>query len=126
VLALFVCAEQPRLSATEVMTGLGISQAAASPALRALEQRGLLAWAPVPGSRRDHYSLVEDAAITATMLRQREFEELAALAVDGAQGLDPSGDAVRRMGRMADFYGFLAAELPGLIERWQQRAGAGD
>jgi DNA-binding MarR family transcriptional regulator len=122
VLALFVCAPQQVLSATDVMAGLGISQAAASPALRGLEQRGLLAWTPVPGSRRDHYRLVEDTGITAVLVRQREFAELAALAELGATGLARDAEAARRLARMADFYAFLATELPALVTRWEERA----
>lgn len=121
VLALFICADESALSAADVTEALGISQAAASPALHNLVQRGLLAWTPVPGSRRDHYRLVADAWIEVAHLRAQRFAELAELVRVGHDMVPPGGPAAGRLERMDDFFGFLAGELPEIVQRWQER-----
>lgn len=121
VLALFVCADQEALSASDVIDALGISQAGASPALRSLVSAGLLEWTPSPGSRRDHYRITEDAWIDAIALRQREYSGLAELARAGVGDQPSDGPAADRLARMARFYDFLAAELPALVHRWKSQ-----
>ena len=121
VLGLFVCADREALSASDVIDALGISQAAASPALRSLVSAGLLEWTPSPGSRRDHYRITQDAWIDAVALRQRQYADLAELARVGSRDLPAGGPAAARLARMEQFYDFLATELPALVQRWQAR-----
>ena len=77
---------------------------------------------PAPSSRRDHYRLRDDAwallytnqnAVLAPMLAAAE----AGIAAAGHDSL-----AGRRLTQMRDFYAFLLAEIPALLDRWQQQS----
>lgn len=125
VLALFVCTDARELSAPDIVERLSVSPAAVSGALRTLVQAGLVAWTPTPGNRRDHYRLQGDAWTGAAAIKQERFTALADLAGQGLAAVPPDGPAAERLGGMRDFYLFLAAEMPALIDRWNSRRGTG-
>jgi DNA-binding MarR family transcriptional regulator len=121
VLALFVCTDAPALTAHDIAEHLAVSPAAVSGAVRTLLQAGLLQRAPSPGSRRDHYRLADDTWTGAGVVKREHFDALAALAADGLTVIDLDGPAADRLREMRDFYGFLAAEIPALLDRWRSR-----
>lgn len=121
-LALFLCSDAATLTPTDIARDLGVSPAAVSGAVRTLHDAGLLARAPVPGSRRDHYHLSGDAWTEAGLVKRDRFDALAALAADGLDVVADGGPAAERLRDMRDFYAFLAEEVPALLDRWRSRA----
>jgi DNA-binding MarR family transcriptional regulator len=64
VLAAFLFAGQDTLTMRELAEELGVSAGSVSAALKALNAVGLIERVPVPGSRREHYRLRDDAWAT--------------------------------------------------------------
>ena len=82
---------------------------------------GLAERVPAPASRRDHYRLRDDAW---AVLFTRQNETIGAMqsAADAGLSVTSSKSAAgQRLIQMRDFYDFLMAELPALLDRWQQR-----
>jgi DNA-binding transcriptional regulator GbsR (MarR family) len=119
VLALFLCSDSPTLTGTDIARALEVSPAAVSGAVRTLGQAGLVARAPVPGSRRDHYRLTGDTWTEAGVVKRDRLDALADLARDGLDVVGGDGPAAERLREMRDFYAFLAEEIPALLARWR-------
>ena len=119
VLALFLCTDAATLTGTDIARELEVSPAAVSGAVRTLVQSGLVARAPVPGSRRDHYQLAGDTWTEAGVVKRDRLDALAALARDGLDVVAGDGPAADRLREMRDFYAFLAEEIPALLDRWR-------
>ena len=119
VLALFVCTDSATLTGTDIAEQLGVSAAAVSGAVRTLQQAGLLQRSPAPGSRREHYRLSGNAWADAGVIKHERLDTLARLADDGLTLVGSDGAAAARLSQMRDFYAFLAAEIPALMERWR-------
>lgn len=118
-LALFLCSDAATLTPTDIARDLGVSPAAVSGALGTLDRSGLIARAPVPGSRRDHYRLAGDTWTEAGVVKRDRLDALAALAADGLDVVAGDGPAAGRLREMRDFYAFLAEEIPALLDRWR-------
>jgi DNA-binding transcriptional regulator GbsR (MarR family) len=118
----YVLAEDAEMyTAAELASGLRVSLAAISGAVRYLLQVGLLAKEREPGSRSDHYRIF-DEDIWGTIINQRlptlqVYEDAAA---EGVKLLKPDSRGARRMRETQEFYAFLRAEQPKLMERWRE------
>jgi DNA-binding transcriptional regulator GbsR (MarR family) len=121
VLAALLFTEKPTMTAGELADLLRASSGAISGALKMLTAVGVAERVPAPGSRRDHYRLRDNAwavqytnqnAVTAAVLTAVE----AGITTTAADSL-----ARQRLTQMRDFYEFLMAEIPSLLERWYQR-----
>lgn len=125
VLVATMCAQSRTITAGELAERLDASPAAMSGALRYLVQVDLLEREAVPGSRSQHYRVPDNAWYESLAHRQGL---LTRLAESGAEGLDalPAGSLGRmRIAEMLDFFDYLEAELPALIDKWRsQRSGA--
>jgi predicted transcriptional regulator len=122
VLFVLMAADEDALTAGELAERLGCSPAAISGAVRYLIQINMVMRAPVPGSRRDRYRLVDDSWYEVTLAKMTLFKTL----VDFAeQGISASGGrgtpAGARLAGMRDFYVFVQEALPELMFRWQER-----
>jgi DNA-binding MarR family transcriptional regulator len=122
VLAALLFTDQPTMTMGELAVLLQASSGAISGAVKMLTSVGLVERVPAPSSRRDHYRLRDDAwallytnqnAVLAPMLAAAE----AGIAAAGHDSL-----AGRRLTQMRDFYAFLLAEIPALLDRWQQQS----
>ena len=126
VLAAFLFSDQDTVTARELAAQLGASAGSISAAIAMLRTVGLIEQVPVPGSRRDHFRMRPDAWAT-LMSSQNAMIEL--MREIGAAGLDvvaPDGVAAHRLQEMRDFYAFMLAELPAVLDRWHaHRAGNG-
>lgn len=120
VLAALLFTEHATLTMGELGEQLQASTGAVSGALKMLASVGLVERVPVPGSRRDHYRLRDDAwAVHYT--NQNEVIAAFRAAADAGVGVSgPESVAGRRLAQMRDFYDFLLAEIPPILERWRQ------
>jgi hypothetical protein len=85
-----------------------------------LDHLGLVERAPVPGSRRDHYRLREDAWYEASAASTETLVAFQELATDGIATFGgPDSAAGRRLAEMREFYAFMERELPAALERWR-------
>jgi DNA-binding MarR family transcriptional regulator len=121
VLATLLFTERTSVTMSELADTLQASSGAISGALKMLVSVGLAERVPAPASRRDHYRLRDDAW---AVLFTRQNETIGAMqsAADAGLSVTSSKSAAgQRLIQMRDFYDFLMAELPALLDRWQQR-----
>lgn len=119
VLMVMTVSDEPTLTAGELAERLGVSPAAISGAVRYLIQIGMAVREPVAGSRRDRYRLSEDTWFEATVTKMTIFKQIADLTTEAVAALgDPTTPSSARVTEMRDYYQFVNAELPGLLERW--------
>jgi hypothetical protein len=124
VLAAFLFSGQDTVTARELALHLGASAGSISAAVTMLRTVGLIEQVPVPGSRRDHFRMRSDAWAR-LMSGQNAMIEL--MREIGAAGLDvvaPGGVAAQRLREMRDFYAFMLAEMPALLDRWHAERDA--
>lgn len=119
VLMVMTVADEPALSAGELAGRLGVSPAAISGAVRYLIQIGMAVREPVPRSRRDRYRLTNDTWYEATLTKLTIFKAVADLATEGATALGgPGTPSGARVAEMRDYFRFVHAELPAVLDKW--------
>ena len=120
VLITMTAADEKSLTAAELARRLEVSPAAISGAVRYLVQIRLLDRAHVPGDRREHYRVPDDAWYEASAVKAdflRRFRDVAAEAVEPLGGeTTPAG---ARVAEIRDFYAFVEVELAALMDRWR-------
>lgn len=124
VFAYALADDAERYTAAELAAGLRVSPAAISGAVRHLVQLGYLTRERLPGQRTDTYR-VDDGDVWGTLILQQDrvlatYQETAA---EGAELLDGSPGG-RRLRETEQFFAFLRAEQPRLIQRWREYRGA--
>lgn len=121
VFAYVLADDADRYTAGELAAGLRVSPAAISGAVRYLVQVGLLGREREPGTRSDVYRIY-DEDIWSRIYSQRTplLEHYEAAAADGVKtlGLDRPGG--RRLEETRAFFAFLRADMPQLLQRWQE------
>lgn len=126
VLGWLLLAERPEQSLTEIADGLGVSKAAVSTAARSLLQSRAVERVSEPGQRGDFYRTIRGKL--EDVLRLDHAITLGHL-VDRSLGLvaerDQSQSNYALLHEMHDFIEFIAAEMPGLMSRWQAHRAAG-
>ncbi|WP_416366982.1 GbsR/MarR family transcriptional regulator [Mycolicibacterium gadium] len=121
VLATLLFTEQQSMTMSDLAEQLRASNGAISTAIKMLSSVGLVERQPAPGSRREHYRLRDDAW---TVLYTNQNAVLAAMRRAAEAGLEATAAnslAGRRLAEMRDFYDFLLAEIPALLERWRAK-----
>ncbi|MBN3513068.1 MarR family transcriptional regulator [Mycolicibacterium septicum] len=121
VLATLLFTDQPSVTMAELADILQASAGSISGSLKMLTSVGLAERVPAPASRRDHFRLRDDAWAT---LFTNQNETLAAMQTAAGAGIsatDQSSPAHHRLTQMRDFYAFLMAEIPAILERWRQQ-----
>lgn len=119
VLFVLMGAEERTLTAAELAERLDVSPAAISSALKYLIHLKMVVREPVPGSRRDHYRLLDDSWYEVTMAKMSflsVFAEATKQGVDAAGG--PATVAGQRLQNMRDFYLFVQDTMPEIMEKW--------
>ncbi|WP_232661445.1 hypothetical protein [Pseudonocardia sp. TRM90224] len=94
-------------------------QGRAAAAVTMLRTVGLVEQVPVPGSRRDHFSMRPDAWVRLMSGQNAMIEVMQEIGSAGVAAVEANGPAQGRLNAMRDFYGFMQAELPALIDRWR-------
>ena len=120
VFVALLVADSGRLTAAEIAGVLRISPAAVSGAVRYLAQLGLIHKERVPGSRRDYYRMPDDIWHDMMRMRDQVLVRWTALIREGIDLLGPSTQAGERLAGHAAFFEFLAKELPGVLDRWDE------
>ncbi|WP_184442614.1 MarR family transcriptional regulator [Mycobacterium sp. AZCC_0083] len=122
VLATLLFTEQPSMTMGELVEQLAASSGAISGAIKMLTSVGLAERVPVPASRRDHYRLRDNAW---ALLYTNQNAVLAPMLAAAEAGIATTGHdsaAGRRLTEMRDFYAFLLAEIPALLDRWHEQS----
>jgi hypothetical protein len=118
VFAYVLADDAERYTAAELASGLRVSPAAISGAVRHLVQLGYLGKERMPGQRTDTYHIY-DRDVWGSIIMQQDgaLAGYEAIAAEGAAvlGDTPGG---RRLRETAEFFAFLRAEQPMIIERW--------
>lgn len=120
VFAYVLVDDAERYTAAELASGLRVSPAAISGAVRHLVQLGYLSREHVPGERSDTYRVYDEDVWGTIMLQQlrinRAYEEIAA---EGERTLGADTPGGRRMRETMRFHAFLRQEVPALVEQWR-------
>ena len=118
VMCALLFADQDTVTAGELAEWLTISPGTVSTAIKSLTAVGLVERVPAPGSRREHFRF-RDGAWAILMSSQNEVVKVMQEAAN--EGIDVVGEhsiAGHRLVEMRDFYTYLMAELPAVIDRW--------
>lgn len=125
LLAAFLFTEQSTLTMGDLVERLGVSTGSVSMGIRSLVSVGLVEQVPMPGSRRDHYRMREDAWAT-LFTSQNEAVRVMCEAADAGIAASPRNSLARkRLAEMRGFYDFVLAEIPTLVRRWKRRTAQG-
>jgi DNA-binding transcriptional regulator GbsR (MarR family) len=120
VFAQLLATDSGRLTAVELAERLQVSPAAISGAVRYLTQVSLVSREREPGSRKDVYLLHDDQWYEAIVRREPLLTRWERAVVDGIDAVGADTPAGARLRDTADFFQFLAAEMPALLTRWRQ------
>ncbi|MGC7102969.1 GbsR/MarR family transcriptional regulator [Amycolatopsis lurida] len=125
VLSALLFADQETVTAGEIAERLVISPGTVSTAIKNLTMVGLIEKVPAPGSRREHFRFREGAWATLMSSQNEVVQAMERAADEGIAAAGETSPAGRRLVEMRDFYGYLMAELPALIDRWKAGRTAG-
>jgi len=110
----------------DLTEALHTSKSAISTSTRQLIQAGLIERRSVPGQRRDVYRLRPDAWKRLLLLETQKYSRFYNLAEQGRDLWDDASEEGKKaLQEMADLNGYLAEEVPRLIEEWQGGATRG-
>ncbi|HSK26021.1 MAG TPA: MarR family transcriptional regulator [Jiangellales bacterium] len=120
VFAYALADDADRYTAAELAEGLGVSLAAISGAVRQLVQIGLLSREREPGTRSDLYVL-DDRDLWSRFYTARTglLEVYERTMADGVAVLGADQPGGRRLEESREFFAFLLAEIPPMLERWR-------
>lgn len=121
-LAALLFTEQPTMTMGELSERLQASAGAISGALKMLTSVGLVERVPMPGSRRDHYRLRDNAWALMFTNQNVSFSAMQSAAEAGIAATEDNSLARDRLTQMRDFYAFLLAEIPALLDRWREQS----
>jgi DNA-binding transcriptional regulator GbsR (MarR family) len=119
-LAAFLFTDRESLTAGELGRQLGASAGSMSGAITMLRTVGLIEQIPAPASRRDHYRMRPDAWATLMTSKNAMIGLTSEIADAGLATVAGDSPAAERLRRMRDFYAYMLAELPALIDRWHE------
>ncbi|MCP3811097.1 MarR family transcriptional regulator [Mycobacteriaceae bacterium Msp059] len=125
VLATLLFTDRPSVTMAELANTLQASAGSISGSLKMLTSVGLAERVPAPASRRDHFRLRDDAWATLFTNQNETLAAMQAAADAGISATDRNSAAQHRLTQMRDFYAFLMAEIPAVLERWRQQNSQG-
>jgi DNA-binding transcriptional regulator GbsR (MarR family) len=120
VFSAILASESGRMTAAELADTLQASPAAISGAVRWLTHFELAVRTREPGSRRDHYTVLDDTWSEAMMGRDKLLAAWSDSLRQGIRAVGPDTAAGRRLSHSLDFTEFMTEELTGLAERWRK------
>ncbi|CAJ1505554.1 GbsR/MarR family transcriptional regulator [[Mycobacterium] holstebronense] len=122
VLATLLFTEQSTMTMGELAEKLQASAGAISGAMKMLTAVGLAERVPVPASRREHYRLRDDAWAVLFTNQNVTISAMQDAAAAGIAAIGADHPAHHRLTQMRDFYTFLLAEIPALLDRWREQS----
>jgi DNA-binding transcriptional regulator GbsR (MarR family) len=126
VFVALVTSDPGRLTAAELAATLHASPGAMSGAVRYLVQLGLIRREGEPGSRRHYYRVPDDVWGEIISIRNRAMARWTAVLREGVPVLGADTPAGLRITDSVRFFEFVSAELPLVVDRWQERKAALD
>ncbi|MGI8308464.1 GbsR/MarR family transcriptional regulator [Saccharopolyspora sp. ASAGF58] len=121
VLASLLVADEGRRTASELAEVLDVSPAAVSGAVRYLVQVKLVVRERDPGERRDHYRVLDDVWYASIMQRDAELIGWERTLAEGVAAVGASTRAGLRLDETRQFFEFLRAEIPELMQKWHRQ-----
>ncbi|MGW3468887.1 GbsR/MarR family transcriptional regulator [Saccharopolyspora sp. NPDC000995] len=121
VLASLLVADEGRRTAGELAEVLDVSPAGISGAVRYLVQVRLVVRERDPGERRDHYRVLDDAWYASIMQRDAELIGWERTLAEGVAAVGASTRAGLRLDETRQFFEFLRAEIPKLMQKWHRQ-----
>lgn len=115
-----LASERGGLTAAELAGQLRASPAAISGAVRFLVQVDLASRQREPGSRRDYFVVDDDVWYVVITRRLDAVTRWGYQIEAGRRAVGEDSPAGRRMADMVAFFDFLRAEMPALMDRWQE------
>lgn len=122
VLAAFLFSDRDTMTAHQLAQQLGASAGSISAAITMLRTVALIEQVPVPGSRRDHFRLRPGAWATLMTSQNAIIDVMCEVGDRGLAVVAPDSPAHARLHEMRDFYTFLLAEFPALLDRWRAQS----
>jgi predicted transcriptional regulator len=119
VFAALLATDSGHATAAELSDALRVSPAAVSGAVRYLIQTSLISREREPGSRRDVYRLHDDEWYEAIYRREAVLARWQRAVLDGVDAVGPDTPAGARLRDTAEFFAFLQAEMPAMLDRWR-------
>ncbi|MFF0445357.1 GbsR/MarR family transcriptional regulator [Streptomyces sp. NPDC004609] len=120
MLGLLVITEEPHLSSKDLVARLDASSATVSTMGRLLIGLGLVRRTVSPETRRDLFSLADNAWVGVYRDGERYISEIV-VAIDRRLDGDDLGDHARaKLREMRNLYSFLWAEIPRLVTRYEE------
>jgi biotin operon repressor len=120
VFAYMLADDATQHTAGELAAGLRVSPAAVSGAVRYLQQVGFLIRSREPGARLDHYRLRNDLWYEMYATRMSMLEGWEKTLGEAAELLGPGRPGTVRLRESQEFFAFIRADLPALMDRWRQ------
>lgn len=121
VFVALLCADDGRLSATDMAEQLQVSPAAISGAVRYLSQVDMVEREREPGSRRDYYVVQDDLWYEMITRREAMMQRWSATLRDGVKALGEDTTAGVRWRETLEFFDFLHERMPMLMDEWRER-----
>lgn len=121
IIGLLLVCDPPHRSAAELEEELGVSKSSVSTMIRLLLASGTLERVALPGDRATYYALAPDSLERKFEGRLASMVGFEALAERGLTLL--AGEPCERLERLRlvhAMYGFMAREVPLLLEKWRQ------
>ncbi len=120
--------QPPHQSPAQLADVLQASKGSISTMTRFLEEIGLIERVSLPGERRDYFRIRLNAWSELSKRRMAQITAFRQLAERGLQLLqaqppdptNPDGDRTQRLQEMYDIHAFFEAELPLMLDRWEQ------
>lgn len=120
VFSALLATDSGRLTASELADLLRVSPAAISSAVRYLVQLNLAAREREPGSRRDHYYILDDVWYEAELRRDQMIVRWESAAREGVEALGADSPAGTRIAESLAYFEFLQKETPAMLKRWRE------
>lgn len=120
VFGALLAAERDGLTAKEISETLQVSAAAVSGAVGYLTRTGLAKRVRAPGGRVDHFAVDGTTWAEAVAIETDRLTEMAGWLGKGAASVPADSPARARLAETRDFFEFIAAEMPKLIDRWRE------
>lgn len=111
--------ESGRLTAAELAERLQASPAAISGAVRFLLQLHLIAREREPGSRRDIYTVHNDAWFESILQQDKALARWDDLLRQSLEAAGPETEAGKRIAGTLAFTEFMSIEVAGMLDRWR-------
>lgn len=120
VFAALFATHSGRLTAAELAELLQVSPAAISGAVRYLIRLNLAAREREPGSRRDHYRILNDVWYEAALRRDEMITRWEGAAREGIDALGAQTPAGERLAEALAYFEFVQDEMPAILKRWRE------